>query len=78
LQYRWEQFILNYKLTGLHKTISGTSPDKIEFIQTTFSLFQTGETVPSSISKPHYQRHSMPLESTYSVGRRYAPLPEKM
>jgi hypothetical protein len=45
----WGQFILNYKLTELTKnllTTSGTSPDSIVFIHTTFSLLETGATLP--------------------------------
>jgi hypothetical protein len=45
----WGQFILNYKLTELTKnqlTTSGTSPDSIVFIHTTFSLLETGATFP--------------------------------
>jgi hypothetical protein len=49
LQDLWGEFILNYKLTELTKNLltkSGTSTDSTVFNHTTFSLLQTGATVP--------------------------------
>ncbi len=45
----WGAIYLNYKLIELTEklqTTSGTSPDSTVFILTTFSLLQTGATVP--------------------------------
>jgi hypothetical protein len=47
-----EQSILNYKSTELIENIlttSGTSPDSSARIHTTFSLLQTGATVPLNL-----------------------------